>query len=208
MIIGSFIITNIRARRSTRSRQDWIEAAIAALEVCGVEALRIDDLAENLGVTKGSFYYHFDTRDELLIGILEYWRLSMTREVESFILSSVGTPSGQIKRLIRIALAPRSNVPGGPLELRLREWAHRNSKVAEIVKEVDGCRIAFLAQLYEKIGFSLKRAAILARIHMAHVIGMRILLEDHDKAEFDEAVEAATEFLLPDPKTSENSDEQ
>jgi AcrR family transcriptional regulator len=71
-------------------RSDWIEAAIAMLAEDNVEALRVDTLAEKLGVTKGSFYWHFKGREDLLSGVLDAWRLRMTSEVRALIFDAVG----------------------------------------------------------------------------------------------------------------------
>jgi AcrR family transcriptional regulator len=190
-----------RARPENERRlgpNDWVEAAILALQDCSIESIRVDTLADALGVTKGSFYYHFSGRDQLLEAVLQKWKSSMTAEIETFILKSVGTPSARIRRLIRIAMAPRPNVPGGPLEIRLRTWAHRNPHVAAVVHDVDEARLSFLRQMYRQAGQTEKRAHTLAFLHMSYVIGARVFLDGKTEKEYREGVALGEEFLSPE----------
>jgi AcrR family transcriptional regulator len=161
-------------------RKDWIEAAIAMLAEDNVEALRVDTLAEKLGVTKGSFYWHFEGRDDLLFAVLDEWRLRMTSEVQSLIFDRSGTPWERLERLLRIAISARPDVPGGPFEITLRDWARRDPKVAEVVRSVDAARIAFAEQLYREAGLSEADAQDYAEAHMAVVIGIRMTLADSE----------------------------
>ena len=135
-------------------RKDWIDAAIVMLAEDNVEALRVDTLAEKLGVTKGSFYWHFKGREDLLFAVLDEWRLRMTSEVAVADLRPTGTPWERLERLLRIAISGRPDVPGGPFEMTLRDWARRDPKVAAVVRDVDADRIAFAAQLYREAGLS------------------------------------------------------
>ena len=59
-------------------REDWIRAALELLVTAGVEGVKIVPLAERLGVTSGSFYWHFKNRRELHDALLEYWEREMT----------------------------------------------------------------------------------------------------------------------------------
>jgi AcrR family transcriptional regulator len=121
-------------------RKDWIAASITMLAEDNVEALRVDTLAEKLGVTKGSFYWHFKGRDDLLSAVLDEWQLRMTSEIQSLILDRSGTPWERLERLLRIAISGRPDVPGGPFEITLRDWARRDPKVAKVVRAVDQSR--------------------------------------------------------------------
>ena len=168
------------AAEAPLGRKDWIEAAIAMLAEDNVEALRVDTLAEKLGVTKGSFYWHFKGREDLLSAVLNEWRLRMTSEVQSLIFDRSGTPWERLERLLRIAISGRPDVPGGPFEITLRDWARRDPKVAAVVRAVDEDRIAFAAQLYREAGLSEADAQDYAEAHMAVVIGIRMTLVDSE----------------------------
>jgi AcrR family transcriptional regulator len=179
------------------ARKDWIEAAIEMLAEDNVEALRVDTLAERLGVTKGSFYWHFKGREDLLLAVLESWRLQMTSQIRTLIADTSGTPWERIERLLRIAISARPEVPGGPFELTLRDWARRDGKVAEIVREVDNARTDFARLLYRDAGLSEADAQDFAELHMAFVIGQRMTLATGDRDEVQRRRRIAIALLLP-----------
>ena len=64
----------IRAPKSTPlQRGDWVRAAFARLSDDGIDAVRVEVLARDLHVSKGSFYWHFRDRDELAAAMLDQW---------------------------------------------------------------------------------------------------------------------------------------
>lgn len=186
-------------------RKDWIEAAITMLAEDNVEALRVDTLADKLGVTKGSFYWHFKGREDLLWAVMETWRLRMTSETRAMIVDATGTPWERLERLIRIAVSPRQDVPGGPLEMTLRDWARRDPKVAAVVREVDTERVAFLRQLYREAGLGDTDADDFAELHMAFVIGTRMTLAPSDRDEIRRRRRIGAGLLLPRERAREKS---
>ena len=179
------------------SREDWIDGAILVLSEGNVEALEVKGLAERLGVTKGSFYWHFENREALLEAVIDTWRRRMTGEIEAFIRGRVGTPAGRLRRLIRIAMSARPDVPGGPLELALRDWARRDARVADIIREVDARRLAFLRELYKEAGLDDERAETYAFLHMSYVIGGRILLSHGTQHDLERSWRIGEDHLLP-----------
>lgn len=189
-----------KAAEASLGRSDWIEAAIAMLAEDNVEALRVDTLAEKLGVTKGSFYWHFKGRDDLLLAVVEAWRLTMTSEIRALIFDRSGTPWERLERLLRIAISGRPDVPGGPFEMTLRDWARRDTKVAEVVRAVDAERNAFAVQLYREAGLSEADARDYAEAHMAVVIGIRMTLTVNDPEEIKRRRRIAGALLLPREK--------
>jgi AcrR family transcriptional regulator len=70
-----------RAERTRLSKADWVEGATAVLARDGLFGVSIDSLAGHLGVTKGSFYAHFTSRDELIAAVLERFHALDTNEV-------------------------------------------------------------------------------------------------------------------------------
>jgi AcrR family transcriptional regulator len=185
------------AAEAPLGRKDWIDAAIVMLAEDNVEALRVDTLAEKLGVTKGSFYWHFKGRDDLLFAVLDEWRLRMTSEIQSLILDRSGTPWERLERLLRIAISARPDVPGGPFEMTLRDWARRDAKVASVVREVDAERVRFLRQLYSEAGLDSGDVDDFAELHMAFVIGTVITADPNDRDEIHRRRRIGTALLLP-----------
>lgn len=186
-----------KAAEPPLARKDWIDAAIEMMAEDNVEALRVDNLAERLGVTKGSFYWHFKGREDLIFAVLESWRLQMTSQIQSLIADTSGTPWERIERLLRIAISARPHVPGGPFEVTLRDWARRDVKVDQIIREVDKARFDFAKQLYRDAGLNEADALDYAELHMAYVIGSRMTLAAGDREDVQRKRRIAVELLLP-----------
>ena len=187
----------IEAAARRLRREDWIAGAIGVLSDGGVEALSVTALADRLKVTKGSFYWHFRDRDALLDAVVDTWRRRTTSEIEAFIRENVGSPAGRLRRLVRIAISPRLEVPGGPLEMTLRDWARRDARINEIVREVDQRRLVFLEELYKEAGSAAAEARSLAVLHMSYVVGCRILLSGHGRQDYEEGCRVAERILVP-----------
>lgn len=166
-----------------------------------VDALRVDELAKRLGVTKGSFYWHFETRESLLLAVLETWRARMTREIEAFLGHTSGTAAARLNRLLRIAITPRPDVPGGPLEISLRDWARRDAKVQQVVQQVDEERIGFLVRLYLEAGLGRDEAEDFALANMAYTIGARMLLVGDSRADLERRWKVGKALLVPAGRT-------
>jgi AcrR family transcriptional regulator len=179
------------------SREDWINGAIRLLSEGGLEGLSVNCLADRLCVTKGSFYWHFRDREALLDAVVDTWKRRTTSEIESFIRSGVGTPVGRLRRLVRIAISPQLEVPGGPLEMTLRDWAREDARIAAIVRDVDERRLEFLEKLYRETGCSDAAARSYAVLHMSYVVGSRILLSQRSSNNYAESWRIAERVLIP-----------
>jgi hypothetical protein len=121
----------------------------------------------------------------------------MTSQIRTLIADTSGTPWERIERLLRIAISARPEVPGGPFELTLRDWARRDAKVAGIVREVDNARTDFARLLYRDAGLSDADAQDFAELHMAFVIGQRMTLATGDREEVQRRRRIAIALLLP-----------
>lgn len=179
------------------SKSDWIDGAILFLSHHSVDSLRLDVLTREFGVTKGSFYWHFTSREDLLDAVLETWRQRHTREIALWLQSEIGTPLGQLKRLLRISISARFDVPGGPLELTLRDWARRDERVKAIIDTVDADRLNMLRDLYARAGLDADQAQAYAMMNMAFVIGGRMMLFELDPASVDRRRLLAERLLIP-----------
>jgi AcrR family transcriptional regulator len=181
------------------TRRDWINGAIRKLAEDSVAAFRIDELADELGVTKGSFYWHFRSREDLLDAVLHSWRSLMITRVKELIGPPTAAPLERLHNLLHIALAPHPDVPGGPFELTLRDWARRDSRVAKIVCEVDAERVAFLEELYCAAGLDTDRARLYAIAQMSFIIGSHTLSTDRGGGAYEQRRRIAETLFIPGP---------
>ena len=179
------------------SLEDWVDGAIAFLSQHSVGTLRLDSLVKQMGVTKGSFYWHFASREELLDAVLESWQKRMILDVEAWLETGTGTAVDRLRRLLRVGISARPDVPGGPLELSLRDWARRDARVAKIVMNVDAERLRIVKSLYLETGLSPAQAEAQALLHMTFVVGGRMILFDGNRGTIERRLQIAERFLVP-----------
>ena len=127
---------------------DWIHAAIEGLLKHGVPGIRITRLARDLGVTPGSFYWHFVDRDEFRDRILEYWMNQMLVRAASA-AGQEGKGARQLRALPDI-LVDRE-LPD--YDAAIRTWAITDPVVAAGVAKADALRIRRLTGMFEGAGF-------------------------------------------------------
>jgi AcrR family transcriptional regulator len=126
-------------------RTSWIEEGLRALAAGGPDAVRVETLAEALGVTKGGFYWHFDDRRALLEEILDLWELVSVDEVIERVESDGGDARTKLRRLS--ALAASSDEPL-KIDLAVRDWARREQTVADRLQRVDNRRMDYMRSLF------------------------------------------------------------
>ena len=132
---------------------DWIQAAFSQLSSHGVETVRVEILARNLGATKGSFYWHFKDREELLARMLFHWEDQEVRWLEE----AAGLPSGAAARWARFVA--RCADPGrARLEAALYAWSRQDERVAGRVAAIETKRRAHIVSVLRHVGFTLPSA--------------------------------------------------
>jgi AcrR family transcriptional regulator len=148
-------------------RAQWLNAGLEALRKGGVGAVRVERLAGDVGVTKGSFYHHFRDRGALLGEVLEYWSREMTDAEFERIQTLRG---GLAPRLV--ALAEDVLEKGmGRYDPAIRAWAREDRKVAAAVAQVDRRRVKALAGFFEEGGFAPAEARVRARTFYTFLLG-------------------------------------
>jgi AcrR family transcriptional regulator len=147
--------------RARLNRQAWVEAALEAIAEGGIAAVGVVPLAKRLGATKGSFYWHFPSREALIEAALADWEHSHTGAVIAEIEAASEDPSHQLRLLFKrvTELAARDRI-----ELALLATADHPT-IHPVLERVTKRRIDFTAGLFERLGVSranAKRRALLA----------------------------------------------
>ncbi|MDB6091616.1 MAG: hypothetical protein JWN85_4400 [Gammaproteobacteria bacterium] len=159
-----------RAPRPFLSREDWITAARADLVAAGVSAVKVDRLARRLGVTRGSFYWHFKSHAELLRELLKSWEHTNTGPFER-VLAGDETPRGVRKFVAIIKLWVDEKDYSPAFDTAVRDWARTSREAAAAVHRADARRIEILHRVFIDIGFVDPEALIRARIAYFHQVG-------------------------------------
>ncbi len=157
---------------STRRRlspQDWIDAALAAVAEGGLAAVAVEPLAQRLGASKGSFYWHFENRDALAVAALAHWEEQYTAAVTAENTKTASDPVHRLRLLIRrvTALAETDSV-----YVALIATADHPA-VAPVLTRITERRLEYTAALFRDIGFPAREArhrALLAySAHLGHI---------------------------------------
>jgi len=187
---------NISAKRAgdEDASQDWVAAGLTELASAGVDGVRIEVLAERLGVTKGGFYRRFKDRRALLNAILESWRegrvASMQRQAEG-----AETPAGKLRGIFRI-FTERANTQGIAIELAIRQWARSDPIAAAAAEAVDEARLRTVGSLYRALGFSAAEAEARAVMFYTFLFGQSLLFFDENPRKRANLVAACARILM------------
>lgn len=165
-------------KRRRLTREDWIEAATKRLILRSIDAVRVESLAAELEVSRGSFYWHFKSRGELLDAILSHWRDRQTRRINERIREDrTLTPEERVVRLRSLPARTKSTEEAASLELAIRAWARRDRNARRCVEEVDRDRIEIVRELLSDVNLSPQEAETLAFVSYAYTIGESLIRE-------------------------------
>jgi AcrR family transcriptional regulator len=155
--------------RRRLQREDWVAAARRRLATSGIDAVRVEVLAADLGVTKGSFYWHFQDRPDLLDAVLREWETSAT---VAGAVPEHATPSERMARFLELVAAYAADPNQAALESSVLAWAQKDAAVAERVAAIEATRTANAERLLTEVGFPPSEAAVWADIGYTTVVGM------------------------------------
>jgi AcrR family transcriptional regulator len=146
----------------------WISAARDALARGGVEAVRVEPLAAQLGVTKGSFYWHFRDRAALLDALLAEWEQRATQGVIDFVDASSEAPRARLAELLRVTTM---SAKAPDVEHAIRAWGTQDAGVRERLARIDAQRERYVTDLLVASGVTPRAAAHRARSLYLALIG-------------------------------------
>ncbi|MGZ8801516.1 MAG: TetR/AcrR family transcriptional regulator [Mycobacterium sp.] len=150
-----------------RSADDWIQAGYAILADDGLEALKIDRLCGRLGVTKGSFYWHFKDMASYRAAVVGAWAELRDRDRRHFGDLGHLPPRERLAQMMASLLGERQ----WTLERAMREWARTDPAVAESVHAADQRVLRAVRQAFLDAGFEADDADMRASATFAAGIG-------------------------------------
>jgi len=157
-----------RESQGTRklTRNDWLAAALDALVRAGPEGIHVEPLAASLGVTKGSFYWHFEDLQDLLSSVIDYWATRMLGAVRDHD-DLTGSPTDNLLQVMEdITREDR-----GRYEAAMRTWATSDEPAEQAVSRVDEARLEWTTGLFRQMGFSPEQAEIRSRMMVLYEYG-------------------------------------
>ncbi len=190
-------MTEAIARSGRLSADDWASEALEQIAETGVSSVAVEPLARRLGVTKGSFYWHFPSRDALLQAALERWE-TMEQELVFGSLEKVADPRERLRALFQVvAHEVKSHIIYSELLKALDHPA-----VSPVIGRVSQRRLDYLTASFRQAGLSRTAAQHRARLAYAAYVGfLQLSLQlrqprlQHD--EFEDYVEHVMQTLIP-----------
>jgi len=184
------------AEKSSLTPADWEQAALALIAEKGIGALRVEPLARRLGITKGSFYWHFPGRDELLARALDRWE-QQDRQHLKLSLSAQTAPAERLAdfvwRTSRQTLTHRIYVALCAMP--------DDSRIGPVLRRVTERRLKYLSAAFEQLGLSAGEARHRTNLMYSSYVGYlqlqaQRLVPDKDEPAFDAYVQHVIETLI------------
>jgi AcrR family transcriptional regulator len=188
-----------RSGRQLLTRDDWTRAALVALAEHGVAGVAVDRLARTLGVTRGSFYWHFRNRRELIDAALEQWEQQYTTDLVPE-AEAIGNPVERLRGVFHRVYER----PVDEIEVTLHAAAD-DPLVAPVLARVIRVRVALLRQIFTELGLAENEASDRAWLAYAlyaghHLLGRNDEIRADRPAELDRIVD-----LLASPPAGQSS---
>ena len=183
--------------RTEVTSESWIAAGFNEIARTGIEGVRVEVLAKNLGVTKGGFYRRFRDRAALLEAMLESWSRGRIAAIEKHTSLDGATARERLKALIAL-YSERMNTEGMSIELAIRQWARSDELAANAVASVDAARLKNVGHLYRATGLQPEEADAQAFLFYCFVFGQSLLFLERGPRKRAQLVTKSAEKLLRD----------
>ena len=154
------------------NQNDWLKAALKILRESGIDSVKIVPLAKSLGVTSGSFYWHFADRPALYDALLDYWEKEMTDKAIEAAKAYKGSPEDRIWNLMEQVM----DTGMAKYDLAVWHWAQANDKAREVFSRTIEKRFGFAAWMFEQVGFDASQAEVRGRMMVVYMMGEATLL--------------------------------
>jgi len=189
-----------KKERINKSAEDWKEAALEAFASGGIHAASIPEIARRLGVTKGSFYWHFRNLDEFLKASLQHWEVADREAMEA--LRSI---SDARERLIALFEDSMQRRQGQALFISLSGSAV--TEVSASIRRISERRVQFLLEAFRELGVGPQEARDRALLAYTAYVGVLNLRKEifpwlQTRADLKRYVDHAVEVLLPSIRRS------
>lgn len=149
--------------------EDWLNYGLEVLAGSGFTALKAEPLAKSLGVSRGSFYWHFKDIKDYHRKLLALWQTQFTGDIITQV-EAFDMPRRKLTALMTLAYQSQ-----GGAETALRNWAQHNPDVKAVIADVDNARLAYVTQILEEAGLDADDAAIRAKFIYSAALGTSFL---------------------------------
>ncbi|OBH59666.1 TetR family transcriptional regulator [Mycobacterium mantenii] len=193
----------VRKPPSTRlSAEDWLEVGYTVLANEGVRALKVERLCQEAGVTRGSFYWHFEDIEKYRAALIDSWNKFLERDRQALSELDALRPRERLLALTGTLVSPQYWM----LERAMREWARLDPVAAENVRAADRLLLRTVIKAYSDYGFSTEDARLRAELTFAAGIGLLHLTTSAEQAQSVAQRERFLALMLGEAGTAAGSD--
>lgn len=185
----------IRKQSTRLSVEDWLQAGYTVLAREGVRALKVERLCQEAGVTRGSFYWHFEDIHNYRAALVESWDRFLERDRRSLAEVAALPPRERLSAMMVTLVSPQHWM----LERAMREWARTDPSAAANVRAADRRLLRTVAKAYRDYGFSAEDAKLRAELTFAAGIGLLHLTGSAEEAQTAAQRERFLDLMLGDP---------
>jgi len=166
------------AEQGKSTKEDWLKLAIRTLVSDGIDHVKIQVIARELNVSRSSFYWFFDSLEDLHNQLLEHW---LKKNTGPIIERAMRPAPSIIRAIINVFECWTDEELYDPrLDMAIRLWARRSNEVKTVVQLADSQRVEAVAAMYRRYGYDEEDALIRARVLYFTQIGHYTLEVDED----------------------------
>ena len=187
------------------TKSEWLRHGLRTLASDGPGALKVGSMSEKLNVSRGSFYWHFRDREDLLRRVLQAWHDQATEQLTRRLERARDDAQAQLADVISLPFRGRAATRAARIELAIRAWARRDAMARRAVDEADASRIAYIAQIFSSLGFAPLEARSRAFLLYAYVVGESLMATQGGASQKEERrrlVERLVQRPLAEPAAS------
>lgn len=170
----------------------WIDAGLRALASGGPDAVRVELIAGELGVTRGGFYWHFPNRQAFLEEMLNTWERRSTDETLERVEKEGGDARDKVRRAGMLTFSDELL----PIDLAIRDWARRDRAVAKRLRRVDNRRMDYLRTLIGTFIDDADDVEARGMLAFSLAIGSHFIAVDHGARSRKQVLDRAAQRLL------------
>ena len=191
-------LPGVVARKAPSARlsvEDWLQAGYTVLAEQGVRALKVERLCQQAGVTRGSFYWHFEDMDSYRAALVESWQTFLEHDRSSLAELDALPPRERLSAMMTALVSPQHWM----LERAMREWARTDPAAAANIRAADRRLLRAVVKAYSDYGFSAADAKLRAELTFAAGIGLLHLAGSAEQARSVAQRERFLDLMLADP---------
>jgi AcrR family transcriptional regulator len=162
-------VSRVTRLRQPLGRDAWLEAARRALIEEGTAGVEVNKLAKRLDVTRGGFYWFFESRKQLLDALLLLWAQTGVQPFERIATATGQSGLQKFQALVDLWINEKEYDP--KWDGAVRDWARTSAKVLDTVHAVDQQRISCIEHVFRDLGYIGKEAHVRARVTYYHQVG-------------------------------------